>query len=62
MDLRTKIGRHHEIMEQVTQYRGFSVFWATENYLRACELMRMQEAGKLIVTPTRFPWSDARLT
>ncbi len=57
LDLRTKAGRRNEIIKQVNQYRGFSVFWITENYLRAVVGTEMIANGELKETrKSAFPW------
>lgn len=57
-DLRTAKGRRREIIEQVTQNGGFSVFWVTENPLRAKVATEMFRSGELkdVGDGGSYPW------
>ena len=63
-DLRTRAGRREEVLEQIRDRGGFSVFWITENYLRACVAQEMKESGEIITdNKTRgFPWIGAKIS
>jgi hypothetical protein len=57
-DLRTKAGRKREVIKQVNEYGGFTVFWVTNVHLRAVaadELMRdgIMARGR---GDAPFPW------
>lgn len=56
MDLRTKEGRRQEILEQVAEDGGFSIFWITENQLRAKVGEEMVKKGELVEISRRFPY------
>ena len=57
LDLRTKDGRRAEIIAQVEESGGFSVFWITEHRLRAIVGTEMMERGELVEThKSSFPW------
>ncbi len=53
--------RRRAIIDYVREREGFSVFWATENRLRASLLTRMVEAGEIVVSGGRYPWSFAEV-
>ena len=36
IDLRTREGNEKEVIRQVLEFGGFSIFWVTENQKRAC--------------------------
>lgn len=56
-DLRTKAGRRAEIVSQVKKSGGFSVFWITENRLRAIVGTEMLKRGELIEhRKSNYPW------
>jgi len=59
IDGRTKAGQELEIINRVNNHGGFSIFWITANQKRACAGMRLQESGRMEVTPKGYPWSDA---
>jgi len=62
-DLRTTKGRKQEILDQIQQYGGFSIFWITENKLRACVGDQMQKSGEIITDNSKgFPWIAATIT
>lgn len=46
-DLRTKAGREEEIIQEIKEYGGLSIFWATENQTRAGAVDRLIEQGKI---------------
>lgn len=58
MDLRTKVGRREEILEQIREHEGFSIFWVSENPLRALVAMEMQKSGEIETWNNLrgFPW------
>ncbi len=60
-DLRTRAGRRQEIIDQVREHGGFSVFWATENHLRAWVATEMIKSGELADDkPSRYPWHSLK--
>jgi len=62
-DLRTRQGRREEILEQIQQHGGFSIFWIADNRVRASVAQKMQDSGE-IVTDTKtcgFPWIKVTL-
>jgi len=61
-DLRTRKGRRSEIVEQVKRAGGFSIFWITENQLRAHVGQRMMDDGSLKeVKKCSFPWYELKV-
>ena len=58
IDLRTREGRRAEILDHVRTHGGFSIFWITENHLRAVEGTAMVDRKEIKVRNRRFPWSD----
>lgn len=57
IDLRTKAGRRAEIISQVKKFGGFSVFWITENHLRAIVGTEMLKRGELVESKkSEYPW------
>jgi len=63
-DLRTRAGRRQEVLDQITDYGGFSIFWVTENHLRACVAQDMQDSGEIITDNKThgFPWIGAKIS
>lgn len=63
-DLRTREGRRNEILDQIEECGGFSIFWVTENHLRACVAEEMQESGEIITDNKThgFPWIGAKIS
>lgn len=63
-DLRTREGRRNEILDQIEECGGFSIFWVTENHLRACVAEGMQESGEIITDNKThgFPWIGAKIS
>lgn len=62
-DLRTRAGRRKEIIDQIQRYHGFSIFWVTENHLRAVVAEEMERSGE-IVTDNKthgYPWLGAKI-
>jgi hypothetical protein len=56
-DRRTKAGRRAEIIAEVQEWGGFSIFWITEHKLRAIVGTEMMERGELVETrKSSFPW------
>lgn len=56
-DRRTKAGRRAEIIAEVQEWNGFSIFWITEHKLRAIVGTEMMESGELVETQkSSFPW------
>ena len=59
-DLRTRKGREEEVLAQIREYGGFSVFWATESQKRAHAIDRLQTTGAISrnrgVRKDAFPW------
>ncbi len=62
MDLRTWEGREAEIIDQVRCYGGFTVFWITENRLRAHVATKLHDSGMLVTEPAVFPWIKAAIS
>ena len=64
IDLRTRAGRREEVLEQIRDYGGFSIFWVTENHLRACVAQDMQDSGEIITDNKThgFPWIGAKIS
>ena len=60
-DLRTKQGRRREILLQVKENGGFSVFWVTGNLLRATVATEMVNRKEIVVTPEQYPWSAVKI-
>ena len=57
LDLRTVAGRDSEVLRQVEQFGGFSVFWATDSPGRACAIERAQDSGIIRRTGgDAYPW------
>lgn len=61
LDLRTKAGRRAEILSQVREHGGFSIFWITEHRLRAVVGTEMVNRKEIHVRNKRFPWSDVTI-
>jgi len=57
-DLRTRQGRRAEIINQIKEHGGWSVFWITEHRLRAIVATDMAFREEIKVTNREFPWSD----
>ena len=64
IDLRTREGRRIEILDQIRENEGFSIFWITENPLRARVAMDMQNSGEIETGNNLrgFPWINAAIT
>ena len=61
-DMRTRAGRRAEIIEQVEKHGGFTVFWITENAVRASVGQEMLDRGELVSTrKSGFPWHALRV-
>ena len=62
-DLRTRYGRETEVLRQVAQHNGFSVFWACETQTRAHAIKRLGERGAIErVEGGGYPWCPYRIT
>lgn len=62
-DLRTRSGRETEVLDQVAIYRGFSVFWATENRNRAAAIARLEQRQVIDrLSQSQYPWCAYQLT
>lgn len=62
MKLSTTKGREAEIISYIKQHGRFSVFWASENFLRAVVLTKMIQDGRIIVKNSPgYPFTKARL-
>jgi len=56
-DLRTREGRRAEILAQIAIHNGFSIFWITENPVRASVGQEMQDSGEIITDNScGYPW------
>ena len=55
-DKRTKEGQEFDVMRQVVESGGFSIFWATETFKRACAIDRLEKTGKIKRTGGNYPW------
>lgn len=54
--------RRKAVIDYITERGGFSVFWATDNRMRAVLLDRMVAAGEIVVDlKCPFPWSNAEV-
>jgi len=61
-DLRTIAGRRAEILHEISEYGGFTVFWITENRLRASVAQEMQDKGEIITdNRSAFPWINSKI-
>jgi hypothetical protein len=61
-DLRTRAGRRVEILDQIREHHGFSIFWITESQLRARVGQEMQDSGEIATDNSKgFPWYDVRI-
>ncbi len=60
-DLRTAKGRRQEIIQQIKDNGGWSVFWITGNHLRASVATFMNKNKEITVTPKHYPWSDVKI-
>ena len=58
IDLRTRARRRAEILDHVRTHGGFSIFWITENALRAVEGTAMVDRKEIKVRNKQFPWND----
>ena len=65
IDLRTREGREREVLEQVRQFGGFTVFWVTANQKRAWAADRLTTDGRIVCEPSHakhaYPWCVYRL-
>ena len=59
LDLRTKAGREQELINQIEECGGFSVFWITVVPQRAFALMRLENAGIVKTKTERYPHYSA---
>lgn len=57
-DLRTRKGRRAEIINQIKEHGGWSIFWITEHRLRAIVATDMVSSKEITVRNRQFPWSD----
>ena len=60
-DLRTRQGRRAEIINQIKDHGGWSIFWITEHRLRAIVATDMIFREEIKVTNREFPWSDVSI-
>lgn len=61
MDLRTREGIEQQIIDQVRESGGFSIFWITDNQKRDCAAMRLEERGDITGTGGGMPWCGYKL-
>lgn len=65
VDQRTRRARESEVLEQIGQQKGCTIFWATDNRARAAALMRLEKAGRILrMRQSRrdhFPWMVYRV-
>jgi len=62
-DLRTRTGRRAEILAQIAIHNGFSIFWITENPVRASVGQEMQDSGEIITDNScGYPWFKVYLS
>ena len=61
MDGRTREAFEAEVLKQVRDYHGFSIFWITANRQLAAAGTRLVDSGTIEVTPKGYPWSDAKI-
>lgn len=62
VDLRTREGRKAEVLGQVRDFGGFSIFWVTDNPLRASVATNLQDTGVIVPLSGSFPWIHAELS
>lgn len=62
-DLRTRAGRRAEIIERVRVHGGYSIFWITDNDLRAAVSTEMVQSGELVIDHrrSRYPNHVAKI-
>lgn len=61
-DLRTARGRRNEVLKSVRELGGFTVFWVTDNYLRAKAADYLIERGIIVPGDERpYPWCSYQL-
>lgn len=56
LDLRTREGQRLEIIREVRNYGGFSIFWITAHRLRAIVGTEMVADGTIISAGGQFPF------
>jgi len=60
-DLRTRSGQEASVIEQIREYGGFSIFWATETQRRACAIERLQKRGEISRIGGSYPFCKYEL-
>jgi len=68
VDLRTREGQEADVLREVRENGGFSVFWATETEKRAHAIERLQARGVIVRAPLvvgrppeQFPFARYRI-
>lgn len=53
----TKAQWEKQVLDQIAEHGGFSIFWATDNRFIALAIERLARAGKIIQTKRgEYPW------
>jgi hypothetical protein len=62
VDGRSREGYEREVIKQVRDHGGFSIFWVTENQKRAHAATRLVERGVLAEDrKCSFPWHSYKI-
>ncbi len=62
VDGRSREGYEREVIKQVRDHGGFSIFWVTENPTRAHAATRLVEGGVLVEDrKCSFPWHSYKI-
>jgi len=62
VDGRSREGYEREVIKQVRDHGGFSIFWVTENPTRAHAATRLVEGGVLVEDRNcSFPWHSYKI-
>jgi hypothetical protein len=59
IDGRTREGKEQEVINQVKNYGGFTIFWVTQHQSRACAAVRLVDNGTLKEPESgkgEYPW------
>jgi hypothetical protein len=59
IDGRTREGKEHDVIKQVRENGGFSIFWVTDHQSRACAATRLVDNGTLKEPKSgkgEYPW------
>ncbi len=62
LDARTREGAEAEVLRQVREHGGFSIFWVTANRKRAAAAERIVARGAIVPdVDAPFPWCSWKL-